>query len=56
MENKTNNEKIFFIINQTFYLPKSYANRKLQGFSFVSNLSKVSSEFSEYINHTNTQV
>jgi len=58
MENHNDNNKNLLIINQTSYLSKFSENRRLRGFSFVPNLSKISSEFSfsKNINHTNTQI
>ena len=63
MENHNDNNKNLLIINQTSYLSKFSENRRLRGFSFVPNLSKISSEFSFSKNikiqihkYTNTQI
>ena len=55
MENHNDNNKNLLIINQTSYLSKFSENRRLRGFSFVPNLSKISSEFS-FSKNINTQI
>ena len=55
MENHNDDNKNLLIINQTSYLSKFSENRRLRGFSFVPNLSKISSEFS-FSKNINTQI